>query len=228
MACLSALPDSHRQLIPLRFLDGLPTAKATDNATVVLDLPKTYNGEIVELLKNFPKIELKGNGDYRLGYLSTRTGRTMTRAMGAGTSIGQNVNVPDGGGYTDHIADDTTEGWVGVTYAGGIFTCIEKGLYQFEYGFNWAAVGTFSRRWIMAALNTTTPTLDNSYRAKTEVSGSGNFLSTLRFDIQLNVGDTIRAAFRQDAATSLGTTVSQGPFINGVQYARYVQIVRKA
>lgn len=175
-----------------------------------------------------PKIELKGNGDYRLGHISTRTGRTITLAMTGTTSIGSGTDVTDGGGYTDTIAEDLTSGWVGLTYGSGIFTCIEKGLYQFEYGFNWAAFAGFSRRWIFVALNQTTPTITNSYRNKTEVSGGGNFLATLRLDIPLNVGDTIRAGFRQDTGGSLSSTTSQGPVINGVQYARYVQIVRKA
>ena len=38
---------------------GLPTAKATDNATVVLDLPKTYNGEIVELLTDIEQLQVQ-------------------------------------------------------------------------------------------------------------------------------------------------------------------------
>ena len=37
---------------------GLATAKATDNATVKLDVPKTYNGELVELLTDIEQLEV--------------------------------------------------------------------------------------------------------------------------------------------------------------------------
>ena len=37
---------------------GLPTAKASDNATVVLDIPKTYKNELVELLTDIEQLQV--------------------------------------------------------------------------------------------------------------------------------------------------------------------------
>ena len=37
---------------------GLPTAKASDNATVVLDIPKTYKDELVELLTDIEQLQV--------------------------------------------------------------------------------------------------------------------------------------------------------------------------
>ena len=37
---------------------GLPTAKASDNATVVLDIPKTYKNELVELLTDIEQLQI--------------------------------------------------------------------------------------------------------------------------------------------------------------------------
>ena len=37
---------------------GLPTAKASDNATVVLDVPKTYKNELVELLTDIEQLQV--------------------------------------------------------------------------------------------------------------------------------------------------------------------------
>jgi len=38
---------------------GLKTAKATDNATVVLDIPNTYKGELVELLTDIEQLQVQ-------------------------------------------------------------------------------------------------------------------------------------------------------------------------
>ncbi len=38
---------------------GLQTAKASDNATVVLDVPKTYDGELVELLTDIEQLQVQ-------------------------------------------------------------------------------------------------------------------------------------------------------------------------
>lgn len=182
-----------------------------------------------------PLIELKGNGDYILGQLSTKTGRMATWAMtAAGDAVVSGADKEDTGGYNVILGDHTVnDGWVGITYSsGGIFTCTEEGVYEIEYGFNWSA-GAASRRWIFAAKNQTAPTINNSYRNIARYSHAGNFLSILNFTIKLEVGDTIRGGFRHDfgtaGSTTLSATTSQGPALSGTtQYSRYVQIYRKA
>lgn len=177
-----------------------------------------------------PLIYFDGAGLYTLGETSTKTGRITTWATVSAFSVANATYVPDNGGWTNIIGDHTAnDGWVGMVYSGGgIWTCTEKGLYQFEIGFNWEAGGASTRRWLLAWHNQTTLNDTTNYRMRAETVVSGNLQSILRFDIKLAVNDTIRFGYRQDSGAAIGATTSQGFNISGSQWSRYFQVLRKA
>lgn len=177
-----------------------------------------------------PTIDIRGNGIYVLGHTSTKTGRMATWTMSGGTSISTGTYVPDPGGYTNVVGEYTAnDGWVGISYSGsGVFTCTEKGLYEFESGFNFASGTANTRRWVLAWVNESTYDDTTCLRHRAEACLSGNHQAILRFDVKLNVGDTVRVGWRQDSGASLSATATQGFKIGGTMWSRYMQIIRKA
>jgi len=212
--------------------NGLVTSGTNPPATN--NFPATGPGKIISAAvdgSSNPLISLKGNGDYILGKLSTRTGRMATWVMtAAGTAVAHATYQADTGGYTSTLGEHTAnDGWVGVSYSGGgVFTCTESGIYEIENGFNFASGSANTRRWIMVGINEATINDTTAYRFLNQACISGNFQSVLRIVVKLVVGDTFQFGYRQDSGASLSATATQGFKIDGTSYSRYMQIFRKA